>query len=91
MGVAGDLVLADQPGAKQQRVVGAEGDAHSGVEQGADRDHGRGRGHAERDVGDGAHFEGYAVLGEALDDSGVLDRPDAVPEQVRVQPVEAGR
>jgi hypothetical protein len=49
--VPGDLVLRGQPRAEQQRVIGPEGDRDVGVEQAAQRDLGRDRRDAERDIG----------------------------------------
>ena len=44
---------------------------------------------AERDVGDRAHLEGDAGGDDPVEQGGVLGRPDAVPEPVGVQVVEA--
>ena len=47
MRVPGDLVLRGQPGAEQQRVIGAEGDRDARLEQDPQRDLRRGRRDAE--------------------------------------------
>jgi hypothetical protein len=88
--VAGDLVLLDQAPAEQQRIVGAEGDSHVGLEQRAHRHRGGVGRNAERHVGGRADLEGHASGGEPLDDFGILDRPDAMPDPVGVQPVQGG-
>ena len=60
------------------------------VEQLGERDRRQVGVDAERDVGDRAHLEGDALLDDPLQQGGVLDRPDAVAEPVRVQGVQAG-
>ena len=53
-------VLRGQPGAEQQRVVGAERDLRAGVEQLAQRHRGQVAVDAERDVRDRAHLQRHA-------------------------------
>ena len=61
---AGDLVLGGQPGAEEQRVVGAERHRHPGVEQRAQRDVLGLLVDAERHVGRRADLAGHPPVGE---------------------------
>ena len=69
-------VLAGQPGAEQQRVVGAERDRGAGLEQRRQRHRGQVGVDAERDVGDRAHLERRRPASTTRSSSvGVLGRP----------------
>ena len=67
-------VLPGQPGAEQQRVVGAERDRRAGLEQRRQRHRGQVGVDAERDVGDRADLERHAGLDDPVEQRGVLGR-----------------
>jgi hypothetical protein len=86
--VSGDLILAHQSAAEQQRVVRTQRHRDAFGDERADWDSGQIRLHAQRDVGRRAHLAGHALVREPLDHERVLHRPDAVPDPGRVQPVQ---
>ena len=73
-------VLPGQPGAEEQRVVGAEGHRRAGREQLGERHRGEVGVDAERDVGDRAHLERDAGGDDAVEQLGVLRAAYAVAE-----------
>src|SRR5487761_709239 len=87
--VARDLVLLYQAPAEEQRVVRAERDRDSGLDECPEGNRGLVGCDAERDVRRRADLAGDAGRGEPLDEPRVFHRPDAVPQPVRVQQVKA--
>lgn len=84
------FVLRGEPGAKQQRVVGAEGDTHPGIPKCPKRYVFRAGGDPERDIGRGAHLQRGAARCEQVRQGRILRGSHAVTDPVRVQLRQAG-
>jgi len=85
----GQLILRGQPRPEQQRIVGAEGYRHAGVEQLDQRHVGGCCRHAESDIRCRADLEGDLPLREPPDQSGLRRGRDAMADPVGVQLVDA--
>ena len=81
----GRLVLVEQAGVEEQRVVGPERDRRARTDERAQRDLLGSGVDPERDVGARAHLERDARVDDGLEHPWVLDAADSVAEPVRVQ------
>ena len=86
----GDLVLVEQPGAEQQRVVRAEGHLRTGIDEFPQRHVRQLRIDAEPDVRRRAHLQRDAGVDDPLQQRWILTSPDAVSEPLRSQVIQAG-